>query len=151
VSPHALVAASPDPELPVVSIVDLGVLRNVQTEPDGTVVVTITPTYSGCPAIDAIRSQIRSTLAEHGFDRVEVRTELRPAWTSEWMTERGRERLRAFGIAPPRRQGLLQLAIPCPHCGSRHTRLVSRFGSTACKAHRTCLDCGEPFDHFKEH
>jgi ring-1,2-phenylacetyl-CoA epoxidase subunit PaaD len=151
VTARELVAAIPDPELPVVSLDDLGILRSVETNADGTVVVTITPTYSGCPALDAIRDEIRATLAAHGFERAEVRTVLSPAWTTDWISERGRERLRAHGVAPPRPRGTtLSLAVPCPACGSGRTRLVSRFGSTACKAHRTCLDCGEPFDHFKE-
>jgi ring-1,2-phenylacetyl-CoA epoxidase subunit PaaD len=150
VNARELVAAIPDPEIPVITIEDLGVLRSVVTAEDGTVVVTITPTYSGCPALDAIRSDIRSTLSSHGFDRVEVLTVVRPAWTAEWVSERGREHLRSFGIAPPRPQPLLQLDVACPRCGSTSTRLVSRFGSTACKAQRVCNACCEPFDHFKE-
>jgi ring-1,2-phenylacetyl-CoA epoxidase subunit PaaD len=148
-----VVAAVPDPELPALSIDDLGILRSVETDADGCVVVTITPTYSGCPALDAMRSDIRSALAAHGVERVEVRTALRPAWTTDWISERGRERLRELGIAPPRPRGeqqLLQLGVACPRCGSTRTHLVSRFGSTACKAHRVCADCSEPFDHFKE-
>lgn len=150
---RALVAAVPDPEIPVISIGDLGILRAVATGDDGTILVTITPTYSGCPAIDAIKSDIRSTLATHGFDKVEVETVLRPAWSTDWMSERGRERLHKFGIAPPRPRDeprLLQLRVACPLCGSTSTRLVSHFGSTACKSHRVCNDCAEPFDHFKE-
>jgi ring-1,2-phenylacetyl-CoA epoxidase subunit PaaD len=153
VSAREIVGAIPDPEIPVVTIDDLGILRGVETGEDGTVVVTITPTYSGCPAIDAIRADIRSQLAAHGFARVEVKTELRPAWTTDWISERGSARLREFGIAPPGPRGqqpLLQLGIACPRCGSSHTRLISRFGSTPCKAHRICGDCSEPFDHFKE-
>lgn len=145
-----LVAAVPDPELPVLTIDDLGVLRSVDAEADGTIVVTITPTYSGCPALDTIREDITSTLSAHGFEQVEVRTVLSPAWSTEWISERGRERLREFGVAPPRRQQLLQLGVACPRCGSSSTRLVSLFGSTACKAHRICNSCCEPFDHFKE-
>lgn len=148
-----VVAAVPDPEIPVLSIDDLGVLREVETMDDGTVVVTITPTYSGCPAMDAISDEIRSTLGSQGVDRVEVRIVLSPPWTTDWISERGRALLEEFGIAPPRPRAageLLQLAIACPRCGSTRTRLVSHFGSTACKAHRACLECGEPFDHFKE-
>jgi ring-1,2-phenylacetyl-CoA epoxidase subunit PaaD len=151
VTARELVAAIPDPEIPVISIDDLGVLRSVETAEDGGIVVTITPTYSGCPAIDAIRSDIHSMLAAHGYDRVEVKTALRPAWTTDWISERGREQLRAYGIAPPRTSPLLDLAVACPRCGSLRTKLVSRFASTACKAHRVCRNCGEPFDHFKEH
>jgi ring-1,2-phenylacetyl-CoA epoxidase subunit PaaD len=150
---RALVAAVPDPEIPVISIDDLGVLRAVETGDDGLILVTITPTYSGCPAMDAIRSDIRATLAAHGFAKVEVRTALRPAWSTDWISERGRERLREYGIAPPRPRDeprLLQLGVACPRCGSTRTRLVSQFGSTACKSHRVCNDCTEPFDHFKE-
>ena len=152
VTARDVVAAVPDPEIPVISIDDLGILRSVETEDDGTVVVTITPTYSGCPAMDAIRADIRTALAKHGFDNVEVRTVLRPAWSTDWITPQGRERLASFGIAPPRRaaDGLLQIAVACPLCGSTNTRLVSSFGSTPCKAHRICADCAEPFDHFKE-
>jgi ring-1,2-phenylacetyl-CoA epoxidase subunit PaaD len=154
VAARALVASIPDPELPVVSIEDLGILREVEVDAEGTVLVTVTPTYSGCPALEAIRSEIVSTLNRHGFDRVEVRTVLAPAWTTDWLSDRGRERLRAFGVAPPRPcGGCAQAAEPvcCPRCGSARSRLVSRFGSTPCKALRACLDCGEPFDHFKEH
>jgi ring-1,2-phenylacetyl-CoA epoxidase subunit PaaD len=154
VNPRQLVAAIPDPEIPAISIGDLGILRSVETDGDGTVLVTVTPTYSGCPAMDAIRDGIKATLAAHGFERVKVRTVLRPAWTSDWISDRGRELLREFGIAPPRplvRQSLLQLTAECPHCGSQRTRLISPFGSTACKAHWVCRGCGEPFDKFKEH
>jgi ring-1,2-phenylacetyl-CoA epoxidase subunit PaaD len=153
VDPRALVGAIADPELPVLSIEDLGILRSVETGEGGALVVTITPTYSGCPALDAIRAEIHATLADHGFERVEVRTVLRPPWTTDWINERGRARLHALGIAPPRPrcgQPLLQLAVTCPRCDSANTRLVSRFGSTLCKAHRVCNECGEPFDHFKE-
>jgi ring-1,2-phenylacetyl-CoA epoxidase subunit PaaD len=151
VSARDVVSAIADPEIPVISIHDLGVLRDVEVSTDGTVIVTITPTYSGCPAMDAIRSDIRTALTEHGFEQVEIRTVLQPAWTTDWISERGRKRLQEFGIAPPRSSPLLDLAVACPRCGSRRTRLVSRFGSTACKAHRACLDCQEPFDHFKEY
>jgi ring-1,2-phenylacetyl-CoA epoxidase subunit PaaD len=150
---RAIAGAVPDPEIPVISIADLGILRGVDIGDDGTIVVTITPTYSGCSALDAIRCDIRTTLAAHGFEKVEVKTALRPAWSTDWITEQGRERLRRFGIAPPRPRGepqLLQLAVACPRCGSTSTRLVSQFGSTACKSHRVCNDCAEPFDHFKE-
>jgi ring-1,2-phenylacetyl-CoA epoxidase subunit PaaD len=154
ISPRALVAEIPDPEIPVVSIDDLGILRSVEVEEGGRVVVTITPTYSGCPALDAIRGEIEATLRRAGFDDVHVETTLLPAWTTDWISERGREQLRAFGVAPPamrRGNGTqpLQLLVACPRCGSTNTRLVSRFGSTACKAHRVCTDCLEPFDHFK--
>jgi ring-1,2-phenylacetyl-CoA epoxidase subunit PaaD len=155
VSLHDLVGAIPDPELPELSLEDLGILRSVETAEDGSIVVTITPTYSGCPAIDTIRDEINSTLRANGFERFEIRTALHPAWTTDWISEQGRQRLRLYGIAPPRPPTgpakLLQLGVTCPHCGSTNTRLVSRFGSTACKAQRVCNACSEPFEHFKEH
>jgi ring-1,2-phenylacetyl-CoA epoxidase subunit PaaD len=153
VSPQELISTLPDPEIPVISIADLGLLRSVEEKENGTVVVTVTPTYSGCPALDQIRNDIASVLHEHGYQHVEVRTALRPAWTTDWISAAGRELLREFGIAPPRPRGggLLQPSVPCPRCGSASTRLVSRFGSTPCKAHRICNSCQEPFDHFKEH
>ncbi len=152
-----------DPEIPVLTIADLGVLRAVTVDGDGHVDVVITPTYSGCPAMDVIRADIVTALADDGFTDVTVRTELSPAWTTDDITERGRERLREFGIAPPHavaRTGPVPLtlgaprrAIPpvaCPRCGSTLTREVSRFSSTACKAHYVCRDCHEPFDYFKD-
>jgi ring-1,2-phenylacetyl-CoA epoxidase subunit PaaD len=140
-----------DPELPVVTIAELGILREV-TEIDGVIEVTITPTYAGCPAMDAIRADITQTLQEHGYEHVEVRKVLSPAWTTDRITEEGKAKLLAFGIAPPAHTSestLLQLAVTCPRCGSSRTRLVSRFGSTPCKAHRVCMSCSEPFDHFQ--
>jgi ring-1,2-phenylacetyl-CoA epoxidase subunit PaaD len=148
-----------DPEIPVITIADLGILRDVAVE-GGHVTVTITPTYSGCPAMDEIRADITAALASAGVDDVEVRTVLSPAWTTEWMTEQGRESLRAYGIAPPTvRVGgpvLLQLgrrpvAVACPHCGSASTEELTRFASTSCKSLWRCLSCREPFDHFKDH
>ena len=143
-----------DPEIPVITIEDLGILRDVQVEGER-VVVTITPTYSGCPAMQEIEADIRSAL--DGFD-VEVRTVLSPAWTTDWMTDRGRDRLRAYGIAPPERRPagavLVPLGLPrlvCPQCGSADTEELSRFGSTSCKALWRCRSCREPFDHFRAH
>ncbi|MGA0567045.1 1,2-phenylacetyl-CoA epoxidase subunit PaaD [Rathayibacter sp. KR2-224] len=154
----ALAAEVCDPEVPVLTIEDLGVLRSVRVVGDGeaaTVRVEITPTYSGCPAVDAIRDDIVSALAAAGYPRVEVRTVLAPAWTTDWMSDSAKAKLEAFGIAPPaaRSEGRvgLGLGIRCPHCGSLHTREVSRFGSTSCKALYVCQRCGEPFDHFKAH
>lgn len=140
-----------DPELPMVTIADLGILREVSAE-DGTVVVTITPTYSGCPAMDAIRDDIVRALP--GID-VEVRTVLSPAWTTDRITARGRARLAEHGIAPPGPVAaggpvLMRLSLRCPQCGSPDTRELSRFGSTACKSLWVCNACAEPFDHFKE-
>ena len=149
------VGAVPDPEIPVLTIADLGILRSVELV-DGRVVVTITPTYSGCPAMDAIADDVRRVLDSHGFEDAEVRTVLAPAWTTDWMSDEGRRKLAAFGIAPPgRRTGTTGGPVGvdlvrCPRCGSADTRLVSRFGSTACKSLRACRRCLEPFDHFKE-
>ena len=148
-----------DPEIPVLTIEDLGVLRDVAVGHDGRVEVTITPTYSGCPALDTIRDDVERVLTEGGFADARIRTVLAPAWTTDWMTDAGRRKLAEEGIAPPqptqRLQPLGREPVPvalvrCPRCGSADTRLVSRFGSTACKALRTCNRCLEPFDHFKE-
>jgi ring-1,2-phenylacetyl-CoA epoxidase subunit PaaD len=148
-----------DPEIPVVSLRDLGILRDVRQAGDGLEVV-ITPTYSGCPAMDQIADDVRSTLAAAGI-AARVVTQLAPAWTTDWMTEEGKEKLRAYGIAPPHRTPAgtnvvrfiakpAQVEIvPCPHCGSVQTVETSHFGSTACKALYKCLDCQEPFDYFK--
>lgn len=143
-----------DPEVPVLTIEDLGVLRDVAVTPDGAVVVTITPTYSGCPAMDAIRDDVRNTLGRSGFDRVDVRTVLSPAWTTDWMSADGRRKLAEYGVAPPspvRTSGpvAVSLGVRCPQCGSPDTRELSRFGSTACKSLWQCRSCAEPFDHFK--
>jgi ring-1,2-phenylacetyl-CoA epoxidase subunit PaaD len=149
-----------DPEIPVISVVDLGIVRNVAWR-DDTCVVTITPTYSGCPAMAVIREEIQRALAVHGLTTVSLETQLSPAWTTDWMTPRGKTNLRSYGIAPPAQQvidisGISRKAqrqpdVVCPHCGSEHTRMVSQFGSTACKALYKCNDCGEPFDYFKCH
>jgi len=148
-----IAGAVPDPELPVLTIADLGVLRDVAVMGEGTVEVTITPTYSGCPAMDVIRQDVEAALAEAGFAEVRVRTALAPAWTTDWISERGRAALQEYGIAPPARRGsgpvALTLAVRCPRCGSLETREISRFGSTACKALWQCRSCAEPFDHVK--
>ncbi|HEX6576733.1 MAG TPA: 1,2-phenylacetyl-CoA epoxidase subunit PaaD [Jiangellaceae bacterium] len=148
---RSVVAAVPDPELPVVTIEDLGVLRDVRVDDGGRVVVEITPTYSGCPAMDAIRDDILARLRENGHHDAEVRLVLAPAWTTDWITARGRKALRDHGIAPPHPAGpvALTLSVRCPRCGSADTREVSRFGSTACKSLWTCRACLEPFDHVK--
>ena len=148
-----------DPEVPVLTIADLGVLRDVRQDPGGRVVVTITPTYSGCPAMDAIRADITQALRDDGYDDVLVETVLAPAWTTDWITDEGRRKLQEYGIAPPQPRrpagpvslflGMRPPALDCPLCGSPRTREVSRFGSTACKSHWVCEDCREPFDHFK--
>lgn len=157
-----------DPEVPVVSIVDLGILRDVQwcSESEMKLIVTVTPTYSGCPATEVIAQSIREALQAHGIAAVEVRTQLSPAWTTDWMTLEGRDALRAYGIAPPAARapgadGSLaidisalissKVVVPCPQCNSRKTRLLSQYGSTACKALYQCNSCLEPFDYFKPH
>lgn len=147
-----------DPEVPVLSVVDLGIIREVRTEGDS-IEITITPTYSGCPAMDVIRATIRMKLLEQGYPVVKLATVLSPAWTTDWMSERGKEKLRAYGIASPLpvqqvcHPALFQMeeAIGCPRCHSYHTTLISEFGSTACKALYRCEDCKEPFDYFKCH
>ena len=148
----------PDPEIPVISIVDLGIVREVAWEGDECV-VTITPTYSGCPAMQAITEDITGLLGARGIERVRVATRLAPAWTTDWMSARGREALRQYGIAPPQEKAIdvsgitrrSAVSVPCPQCRSARTRLISDFGSTSCKALYRCLDCGEPFDYFKAH
>jgi ring-1,2-phenylacetyl-CoA epoxidase subunit PaaD len=152
---RALVGAVPDPELPMVTIAELGILRAVEHGPGGEVVVTITPTYSGCPAMDAIRQDIGRVLREHGVAPARVRTVLAPAWSTDWLTEAARRKLAEHGIAPPGPRGpasggvFVPLAVRCPNCGAADTREQSHFGSTACKALWVCAACGEPFEHFK--
>lgn len=145
-----------DPEIPVITIDDLGIVRDVELVGDDLVRVTITPTYSGCPAMEAIARQIRLTAERHGR-RAEVVTRLSPPWTTDWMSEEGREALRRFGIAPPTGTrpagpvtvGLSVRRVTCPQCGSEDTEELARFGSTACKALRRCRACREPFEEFK--
>jgi ring-1,2-phenylacetyl-CoA epoxidase subunit PaaD len=158
---QALTAVT-DPELPVLTIEDLGILRDVAVEGEE-VVVTITPTYSGCPALAEIERDIRAVLSDAGAGHVTVETVLAPAWTTSWMSEQGRKKLRAYGIAPPSaghsrpvfvplNNGLPRSARPaCPQCGSPDTEELSRFGSTACKSLWRCRTCREPFDYFKDH
>lgn len=153
------IAAIPDPEVPVITIEDLGILREVLVDEKArTVTVLITPTYSGCPAMDAIRQHIEHVARRRGFV-ASVRTRLRPAWTTDWMSAAGRVKLREFGIAPPGQRSevvsqpvglsLKARRVTCPLCGSADTQEISRFGSTACKALRRCNQCHEPFDEFK--
>lgn len=144
-----------DPEIPVLTIADLGVLRDVVLDGDH-VEVAITPTYSGCPAMNMIALEIEVALEHAGFSRPNVRTVLSPAWTTDWMTEEGRRKLRAYGIAPPqasssRRALFGEQSVACPQCGSDQTELLSEFGSTSCKALWRCRACREPFDYFKCH
>ncbi|PVY96739.1 1,2-phenylacetyl-CoA epoxidase subunit PaaD [Actinomycetospora cinnamomea] len=152
-----------DPEMPMLTLADLGVLRGVETAEDGTVVVTLTPTYSGCPALDEMRADLRRALHAAGHERVEVRTTYSPPWSTDWISDEGRRKLADAGVAPPDRIGPqaaggavpLTLAPPsrtvaCPQCGARDTEEVSRFGPTACTALRRCRSCAEPFEHVKE-
>jgi ring-1,2-phenylacetyl-CoA epoxidase subunit PaaD len=146
-----------DPEVPVLSIIDLGIVRDVNVEGDR-IIVIITPTYSGCPAMDVISMDIRLKLIEKGYRNVSVQQQLSPAWTTDWMTEEGKKKLKAFGIAPPNpkqqfctSEMFREEAVECPHCHSYHTELISQFSSTACKAMYRCLNCKEAFDYFKCH
>jgi len=154
----------PDPEIPVISVVDLGIVREVALEGDE-VVVTITPTYSGCPAMQVIAEDVENALRARGIERVRIASRLSPAWTTDWMSEAGKAALKGYGIAPPvqqvidisglkhgvKRHAIQEPDVACPNCGSSHTRLASQFGSTPCKALYQCLDCKEPFDYFKCH
>ena len=166
---HAL-AAVPDPEIPVVSIIELGILRGVEWDPadPATLVVSVTPTYSGCPATEMIMTLIREVLTAAGVAQLRLETRLSPAWTTDWMTSEGKRKLREFGIAPPDGTRAVSAIVPidvsgisplrrsdvvvaCPRCASTRTQLLSQFGSTACKAHYRCIACLEPFDYFKPH
>lgn len=146
-----------DPEIPTVSIAEMGILREVTVVNEDTVRVTITPTYSGCPAMDIIAMQIRMALLGRGVKQVQIEQQLSPAWTTDWITESGRAKMLALNIVPPVRGSKDDLGlfeedeVPCPRCGSAHTELVSRFGATSCKSMYRCLDCKEPFEHFKCH
>lgn len=155
----AAIAAIPDPEVPVITIDDLGILREVVVDEQArSVTVVITPTYSGCPAMEAIRQHIEHVTRSRGYG-ANVRTRLSPAWTTDWMSAAGRDKLREFGIAPPGQRveipgqpvgvRLKARRVTCPFCGSVDTQEISRFGSTACKALRRCNQCREPFDEFK--
>ena len=160
---EAAISHLADPEIPVISLSELGILRGVRTGADGVAEVVITPTYSGCPAMGQIEDDVKTALAQHGL-HARVVTQLSPAWTTDWMTEAAREKLRAYGIAPPQcgsagdtshgtvkfsRRATRAESVPCPQCGSRNTTETSPFGSTACKSLFKCLDCSEPFDYFK--
>jgi ring-1,2-phenylacetyl-CoA epoxidase subunit PaaD len=155
----AVAGEVPDPEIPVLTIADLGVLRDARIAEDGRVELDITPTYSGCPAMNVIALQVETALAEAGIPDARVRLVLSPAWTTDWMTQEGRDKLRAYGIAPPARSAPsgaarralfgMEEEVACPRCGSAETEKLSEFGSTACKALWRCTACREPFDHFK--
>lgn len=147
-----------DPEIPVLSVLDLGIVRDVRFTSDQLPEVVITPTYSGCPAMNTIEVNIRAVLQENGFDPIIVTTVLSPAWTTDWMSEEGREKLQAYGIAPPEPGNVDKMAlfqedkqVTCPRCKSRNTKMIAQFGSTACKSLYKCEDCLEPFDYFKCH
>ena len=156
-------AQVPDPEIPVISLTDLGIIRDVEWQ-DDTLVVTVTPTYSGCPATSVINMDIEAALRAQGIEKLRLQRQLSPPWTTDWITAEGREKLRAYGIAPPidgtaadgrlagrvaRLAGTSNLVIACPRCGSTKTEKISQFGSTPCKASYRCTDCLEPFDYFK--
>ena len=147
-----------DPEIPVLTITDLGIVRDVRLDDSGELEVVITPTYSGCPAMNMIEVNIRAVLQEAGYDPVTITTVLSPAWTTDWMSENGKNKLKAYGIAPPEpgnvdKHALFQedKKVECPRCSSRNTEMIAQFGSTACKSLYRCLDCLEPFDYFKCH
>ena len=158
-------AEVPDPEIPVISVVDLGIVRAVDVVSSDECTVTITPTYSGCPAMQVIADAVTEALRSHGVAKVTLVNQLAPAWTTDWMSEAGKAKLKGYGIAPPQQQvidisglrgGVKRLAVQkleviCPNCGSNHTQLTSQFGSTPCKALYKCIDCREPFDYFKCH
>ncbi|MEG2422778.1 1,2-phenylacetyl-CoA epoxidase subunit PaaD [Glutamicibacter sp. NPDC055491] len=150
----AIASQVTDPEIPVLSIADLGILREVEMAEDGTVQVVITPTYSGCPAMDAINGDLYTAFADAGYEKVDVKLVLSPAWSTDWMTAEGKAKLEEYGIAPPTGQGhagrvTLGMSVKCPRCHSLNTRELARFASTSCKALYTCKDCLEPFDYFK--
>ena len=145
-----------DPEVPVLSILDLGIVRDIQIISPQHIVITITPTYSGCPAMNTIAMAIRMEFLSRGVEQVDIHEVLSPAWTTDWMSENGKQKLRAYGIAPPQYQhkdvpAFGHEIVPCPICQSTHTEALSQFGSTSCKALYRCLDCLEPFDYFKCH
>lgn len=144
-----------DPEIPVLTVIDMGIIREVEQTPES-IIVSITPTYSGCPAMEAIGTDIKTVLTQKGYKNISIKTILSPAWTTEWITEEGKKKLQEYGIAPPEtataEKGVLfgkSKSVTCPRCKSTHTVMISNFGSTACKALWKCEDCKEPFDYFK--
>ena len=150
-SVYTLLETVADPEVPVLSILDLGIVREVVLK-DDTFHIVITPTYSGCPATEMIQLQIRMALLENGITNFQITHRLSPAWTTDWMSEAGKQKLQAYGIAPPEKKfSIPEDGVTCPQCNSTNTRLISAFGSTACKALYQCTDCKEPFDYFKCH
>lgn len=147
-----ILATVPDPEVPVLTLQDLGIIRDVEVI-DNVINVTLTPTYMGCPATAAIRKMVSDALTEAGYPKPELNEKLFPAWTTDWITDEGKEKLKKFGIAPPNPSTGSGSNKPkaCPLCGSENTEVVSQFGSTACKSLHRCLDCKEPFEYFKCH
>ena len=141
----AWLAEVPDPEIPVISLVDLGIIRGVQWQGD-TLEITVTPTYSGCPATSVINFEIEAALRGHGIENLSLKRQIAPPWTTDWLSEAGRAKLESYGIAPPQAAGGPQR---CPHCQSTAVEKISQFGSTPCKAQWRCTDCLEPFDYFK--
>jgi ring-1,2-phenylacetyl-CoA epoxidase subunit PaaD len=154
---YKCLATVADPEVPVLSILDLGIVREVIINEQDEVTIIITPTYSGCPAMDVIAMQIRFALLAIGVLKVSIQHQLSPAWTTDWMSDEGKEKLRAYGIAPPHRKSTDTLALfeeeitSCPKCGSPNTEMTSQFGATSCKALYRCCSCQEPFEYFKCH
>ena len=151
---RAVAANVPDPELPMLTIADLGILRGVKHMPQGDYIVELTPSYIGCPATDMIMAQTRQALDEAGFGDVKLKRVLHPVWTTDWITQEGREKMQAAGIAPPHKKQTSWFAAPalaCPHCHAKQTERISEFGSTPCKALYKCLVCFEPFEYFKCH
>lgn len=145
-----LIRNIPDPEIPVVTIGELGMIRSIAYI-DDILEVKITPTYSGCPAYNWMEMEIKATLDQAGVEKYKITEQLSPAWTTEWMGEEARAKLKAYGISPPKPMGVPDAPVQCPQCDSINTVLVSEFGSTACKSFYKCKDCLEPFDHFKCH
>ncbi|MHB1525238.1 MAG: 1,2-phenylacetyl-CoA epoxidase subunit PaaD [Candidatus Dormibacteria bacterium] len=145
-----IVAAVPDPELPLLTLEDLGILRSVEVDESGSVAVTLTPTYSGCPAMETMRQDVLDALHGAGYPSATIHFELAPAWTTDRLGPRARQHLSEAGIAPPVESGTpVAISLKCPQCGSLRTREISHFGATSCKALWQCTDCGEPFEHFK--
>jgi ring-1,2-phenylacetyl-CoA epoxidase subunit PaaD len=153
---YEVLSEIPDPEIPVISITDLGVIREVNITGDTSIELKITPTYSGCPAMQQIEDDVRKKLIGHGFKDIKINTVFSPPWTTDWINPAAKERLREYGIAPPEHTTEdkswltgIEKVISCPRCKSKNTKLISQFGSTACKALYQCQDCLEPFDYFK--
>lgn len=151
-----LLSEIPDPEIPVITIVELGVIRDITLISDSSIELNITPTYSGCPAMKQIEDDIRKKLKENGFNNIKINTVFSPPWTTDWITPEAKEKLRQYGIAPPEHSTVDKSwltgkpkTVSCPRCKSTNTKLISQFGSTACKALYQCQDCMEPFDYFK--